>query len=117
VLLDFGTSRPVAKATAAGYLALLRAMIDGRRDDTREAAFAAGFVGPGAIAHHRMRIDRMIDIVIAKLRRLDAFVGVRRDEGIDVAADPSAWHIPPAEILFAQLKISGSALLAARLKA
>ncbi|KQS02343.1 ubiquinol-cytochrome C reductase [Sphingomonas sp. Leaf357] len=124
VLLDFGASRPVAAPIAAGYLALLRAMIDGRRDDAREAAVAAGFVGPGAVANHRARIDRMIDIVIAELRKPGAFdfgdrafVGVLRDEGMDVAADHSAWHIPPADILFVQRKISGTALLAARLKA
>lgn len=124
VLLDFGPSRPVGAATSAGYLALLCAMIDGHRDAAREAAVAAGFVGLSAIAQHRARIDRMIDIVIAEMRRPGAFdfgdpsfVGLLRDEGMDVAVDQSAWHIPPAEILFVQRKISGTALLAARLKA
>ncbi len=34
-----------------------------------------------------------------------------------MAEDRAAWHLPPAEILFVQRKISGTALLAARLKA
>jgi hypothetical protein len=32
-------------------------------------------------------------------------------------ADRSAWHIPPADTLFIQRKISGTALLAVRMKA
>ena len=124
VLLDFGASRPVAPATSAGYLALLRAAIAGDRDRVRETALAAGFIGPGAIAHHGARIDRMIDVVIGEMGRPGAFdfgdrgfVAVLRDQGMDVAADQSAWHIPPADLLFVQRKITGTALLAARLKA
>lgn len=36
---------------------------------------------------------------------------------MEVAADRAAWHIPPPDMLFVQRKISGTALLAARLKA
>jgi predicted unusual protein kinase regulating ubiquinone biosynthesis (AarF/ABC1/UbiB family) len=124
VLLDFGAARPVPPATAQGYLGVLRAALAGDRDGAREAALAAGFVGQGAIARHRPRIDRMLETIIAELRRPGAFdfgergfVSVLRDQGMDVAADPAAWHVPPADILFVQRKISGAALLAARLKA
>ncbi len=34
-----------------------------------------------------------------------------------VPSDSAAWHVPPAAILFVQRKISGTALLAARLRA
>jgi len=34
-----------------------------------------------------------------------------------MAQDRAAWHLPPADILFIQRKISGTALLAARLNA
>ena len=44
-------------------------------------------------------------------------MGALRDQGMEVAADKASWHIPPADILFVQRKISGTALLAARLKA
>lgn len=124
VLLDFGASRPVAPATAHGYLSLLRAAMADDRSSVRDAALAAGFVGAGAVANHRARIDRMIDVIVTELRRPGAFdfgdrgfVEILRDQGMDVAADQSAWHIPPADILFVQRKISGTALLAARLKA
>lgn len=124
VLLDFGAARPVPSATSACYLALLRAALDQDRDRVRDAALAAGFIGPGAIARHRQKIDRMIDVVVGELGRPGpfdfgdrGFVEILRDDGMEVAADQAAWHIPPADILFVQRKISGTALLAARLKA
>jgi hypothetical protein len=96
----------------------------GDRERAREAALAAGFLGPGAIARHPGRIDAMIDVVIEKMRAPGPFdFGARdvvegmRDEGMTVAADREAWHIPPADILFAQRKITGAALLAARMNA
>ena len=124
VLLDFGASRPVAPETSTGYRALLRAVVAADRDGVRDAALAAGFVGAGAIAHHRPRIDKMIDVIIAVLNRPGpfdfgdrGFVEVLREQGIAVASDQASWHIPPPEMLFIQRKISGTALLAARLKA
>jgi predicted unusual protein kinase regulating ubiquinone biosynthesis (AarF/ABC1/UbiB family) len=124
VLLDFGASRPVAAETSAGYLHLLGATISGDRDRARAAALSAGFIGQGAVARHRPRIDRMIDVAIAKMRGPAAFdFGERdfieglRDQGMDVATDREAWHLPPADLLFVQRKVSGVALLAARMKA
>lgn len=34
-----------------------------------------------------------------------------------VAGDRTAWHVQPTDMLFVQRKISGTALMAARLKA
>jgi hypothetical protein len=36
---------------------------------------------------------------------------------MEVARDRATWHLPPADTLFTQRKISGTALLAAWLKA
>jgi hypothetical protein len=36
---------------------------------------------------------------------------------MELAADRTTWHLPPVDTLFVQRKISGTALLAARLKA
>jgi predicted unusual protein kinase regulating ubiquinone biosynthesis (AarF/ABC1/UbiB family) len=124
VLLDFGAVRPVDAATADGYRRLLMAGLDGDRDGAREAAVEAGFLGAAAVERHRVLVDRMIDVVIGEMRRdgpFDfgdrAFVGVLKEQGIEMAADRETWHIPPVGTLFAQRKISGTALLAARLKA
>ncbi|TKD51946.1 ABC1 kinase family protein [Sphingomonas baiyangensis] len=124
VLLDFGAARPVEPSTRDAYAALLRTGLAGDRDGAREAAVASGFLGAAAVAGHRALIDRMIDIVIAELGRPGAFdfgdrafVGVLREQAMEMAADRSTWHIPPIETLFVQRKISGTAMLAARLGA
>jgi len=124
VLLDFGATRDVDPATAEGYRTLLAAGLAGDRDAVREAAQAAGFLGEAAIARHRPLVDRMIDIVVTEMNRPGpfdfgdrGFVEVLREQGMEMAADRSTWHIPPVETLFVQRKISGTALLAARLAA
>lgn len=124
VLLDFGAARPVADTTRQGYHRLLMAGLDGDRDAARAAAVQAGFVAPAAVERHRAALDRIIDIILYEMNPdgpFDfgdrAFVGVLRNEGAVIAADRATWHIPPVDMLFAQRKISGTALLAARLKA
>jgi predicted unusual protein kinase regulating ubiquinone biosynthesis (AarF/ABC1/UbiB family) len=123
VLLDFGAARPVAAGTAHGYRQLIRASLAGDREAVRQAAVDAGFLGATAVDRHPARIDAMIDVILGELNRPGLFdfgdrrfVGVLRDEGMEIAADPAAWHAPPADMLFVQRKISGTALLAARLR-
>ncbi|BBI20179.1 ubiquinol-cytochrome c reductase [Qipengyuania flava] len=124
VLLDFGAARDVDPATAQGYRSLLSAGLSGDRDAVREAAQAAGFLGEAAVARHRPLVDRMIDIVVTEMNRPGpfdfgdrGFVEVLREQGMEMADDRSTWHIPPVETLFVQRKVSGTALLAARLEA
>lgn len=124
VLLDFGATRDVTPAVAAGYRGLLSAGLNGDRDAVRKAAVAAGFLGDQTVARHPALIDQMIDVIIGEMNRPGAFdfgdrafVGVLRDQGIEIGQDRAAWHMPPIDMLFAQRKISGTALLAARLKA
>ena len=124
VLLDFGASKSVSADTSAGYLALLREIVCGERDGAREAALAAGFLNQGAITRHRPRIDRMIEVIITKMRGPGAldfgdrgFIEILRDQAMDIVADREAWHVPPTDVLFVQRKISGVALLAARMNA
>ena len=124
VLLDFGAARNIEPVTAQGYRDLLTAGMAGNRDAMREAAVRSGFIGESAVTHHRTRLDSMIDIVITQMTQTGpfdfgdrSFVGVLRDQGMDIAADRATWHIPPVDTLFVQRKISGTALLAARLKA
>ncbi len=124
VLLDFGAARPVDPATATGYHAVLMAVIDGNRDIARQACVAAGFLSDAVAVNHRVTIDRMIDVVIAEMGHVGpfdfgdrAFVSVLRDEGLAMANDRATWHLPPVETLFVQRKVSGTALLAAKLQA
>lgn len=124
VLLDFGAVRQVDPATARGYHVLLMAGLDNDRDAARAAAVDAGFLNDQTATRHRAAIDRMIDVVMAEMNKPGsfdfgdrAFVSVLRDQGMAIAEDREAWHIPPVDTLFVQRKISGTALLAARLKA
>ena len=66
----------------------------------------------------------MIDIIVAELHRAGpfdfgdrGFVTVVREEAIPMARDRDTWHVPPVDTLFVQRKVSGTALLCARLKA
>jgi predicted unusual protein kinase regulating ubiquinone biosynthesis (AarF/ABC1/UbiB family) len=124
VLLDFGATRTVGNETANAYRRLLQAGLDENRERVCEAAVAAGFIGPAVIVRHGARLDSMIDIILTELHRPGPFdfgdrqfVGALRDKGMEVASDKATWHVPPADILFVQRKISGTALLAARLEA
>lgn len=124
VLLDFGAARIVADVTALAYRRILHAGLYDDRAGVREAAVAAGFVSPDAIVLHGPQVDTMIDIILGEMHRLGLFdfgdrrfVGVLREIGTAIAADKAAWHVPPADIVFVQRKISGTALLAARLEA
>lgn len=124
VLLDFGAARPIAADTSRGYRNLLRAAIIKDHDGVRAAALDTGFVGKAAIARHGLAIDRMIGTLIEEFHRPGpfdfgdrGFVNMLRGDAMALAADRGAWHVPPADILFTQRKISGTALLAARLRA
>lgn len=124
VLLDFGAARPVGEATQGAYLGLLRAGLSGDRDRFRQAAISAGILTDAVVTQHGVAIDRMLAIILDEIGRPGpfdfgdrGFIATLREEGMVIAGERSSWHVPPADILFAQRKISGTALLAARLKA
>lgn len=124
VLLDFGACRPVTDEVRARYRMLLGAGLAEDRDAIRQAAVAAGFLSQAAAEAHQLAVDRMIDTILTHLGSpgpLDfadrSFVAALQAEGASIVADRAAWHLPPAQMLLAQRKISGTALLAARLKA
>lgn len=124
VLLDFGATRDVPKATAAAYKAMIEAGLIGDRNGMRDTAVVAGFLGAGAAAAHQDAIDRIIAAIDEAMNRSEtfdfgdrAFVPVVREEAKAMIADRSTWHIPEVDTLFVQRKVSGTALLAARLQA
>lgn len=124
VLLDFGATRPVELHLSAAYRAMLTHGFAGEKEAALRAAIDSGFVNPVLIERHPRRVERMADVIMAELTREGpfdfgdrAFVAVLRDEGMAVAQDKASWHLPPPEIVFVQRKVSGTALLGARLQA
>lgn len=123
-LLDFGAAQPVSAAVSEGYRRLLGAALASDVPAIKQGAIDAGFLGAAAAERHPQALERMIAILLAELHRPGpfdfgdrAFLQALREEGMTIAADKAAWHLPPAELLFVQRKISGTALLAARMKA
>ena len=124
VLLDFGATRPVSSATSQAYRTLLSAGLAGDREAVKRAALAAGFLGAAAVRRHSDLIDRMIALIVDETSRGGPFdfadrrfLAVVRDQAASMAGDRQTWHVPPTDTLFVQRKISGTALLAARLRA
>ena len=88
------------------------------------AADHVAVLGPAPARESYLAIDRVIDAVLAEMNRPGpfdfgdrAFVGTLREEAEAILRDRASWHLPPADTLFVQRKVSGTALLAARLKA
>ena len=124
ILLDFGACRAVDPHVANGYRRMLEAGLGGNREEVLKATIEAGFMMPIVAERHPERVNRMIDIVINEMRE-DApfdfgdrsFVPLLREEGWEIAQDKATWAFPPIETLFVQRKVSGTALLGARLEA
>ena len=124
VLLDFGATRAVPVHIASAYRRLIDAGLSRDLDRIRDTAVETGFLGAEAAAAHRPAIDRIVAAIDAAMNRSGpfdfgdrAFVPVVREEARELVADRATWHVPDVETLFVQRKVSGTALLAARLKA
>lgn len=124
VLLDFGAARAVPPHIVAAYRELMVAGLTEDRAALRAALLSIGFVAPATLERHGPAIDAMIDILIEHLGKPGlfdfadrSFVDRVRHHAETIVADRAAWHIPPADTLFVQRKVSGTALLAVRMKA
>ncbi|ABC63120.1 ABC1 kinase family protein [Erythrobacter litoralis] len=124
VLLDFGATREVDDKIRIAYRRLLEAGLAEDKLGIKQEALRAGFMSAAVVELYPERVDRMIDIIVNEMSQ-DApfdfgdrsFVPLLRDEGMAIAQDRRTWHLPPVETLFVQRKVSGTALLGARLKA
>jgi predicted unusual protein kinase regulating ubiquinone biosynthesis (AarF/ABC1/UbiB family) len=124
VLLDFGATRAFAAAVTEGYRDLLRAGIQGTRDDISRAALDLGLFGEDTAEHHRAAIVEMIDISFEALRTPGKFdfgnselVLRLRDRAIEMSTDRTFVHVPPTDVFYLQRKFAGLYLLARTLGA
>ena len=88
------------------------------------ALVGMGFISPLALQRHTGALDAMIEVLVAHLGRPGlfdfadrSFVEQLRRHAETIVADRATWHIPPADALFLQRKVSGMALLAVKLRA
>lgn len=124
VLLDFGAARAIPDTTVAAYRRLMRAGLAEDGAALRAALVEVGFVAPATLQRHAHAMDAMIAILMRHLGRPGlfdfadrSFVERLRAQAESVVADRAAWHLPPADTLFVQRKVSGTALLAVRMEA
>lgn len=124
VLLDFGATREVSAGISQDYRRLIEAGLEEDREKVMDAAIKAGFINPRALERHPDAMRRAVDIVVTQMSSEDkldfgdrAFVPEIRETVMPIARDRESWHLPPAETLFVQRKVSGTALLCARLGA
>jgi predicted unusual protein kinase regulating ubiquinone biosynthesis (AarF/ABC1/UbiB family) len=123
VLLDFGAARPVPVQTVDAYRRLLRAGLAGDHSALCTTLIEAGFISSRALHRHRQAIDDMIGTTLAHVGRPGLFDFADRSfvepllRHIEaIVADRAAWHVPPADTLFVQRKVSGMALLAVKMQ-
>lgn len=126
VLLDFGATRAVAPGTVRSYRILLQAGLSGDVGAIRAALVTAGFVSAAQDQRHGALIETMIGLVLRHVETSRSglfdfadrsFVAELRDRAAPMLTDRASWHLPPAETIFVQRKISGTALLCVRLQA
>jgi predicted unusual protein kinase regulating ubiquinone biosynthesis (AarF/ABC1/UbiB family) len=124
VLLDFGAARPIPDATVEAYTRLMRAGLDEDQEGLLKGLVENGFISEAVVDRHLPALKAMVAGLMTHLGKPGAFdfadrsfVEELRNHGETIFADRSAWHIPPADTLFVQRKVSGTALLAIRMQA
>ena len=124
VLLDFGAARSVPAQTQGAYARMMQAGLDGDPAELKRRICEVGFASEEQLARHGAAFDGVIGVIMDHVNKADifdfadrSFVARLRDFGEPVAQDRDTWHLPPMDTLFVQRKVSGTALLAVRMKA
>ena len=124
VLLDFGAARAVPSQTVEAYRRLMRAGLAHDRQAVLTALMEVGFISTATLRRHRHAIDDMVERTLGHAGKPGlfdfadrSFAGPLLQQSETIVADRGAWHVPPADTLFVQRKISGTALLAIRMQA
>ncbi len=124
VLLDFGATQPVGEDTQALYRDLARAVLARNRAGVERGLEAMGLLDAATTTANRAAVLDLAEVAMAELHAHPLFdfgdgslVRRLRDDGTAIARDRDAWRLPPSATLFVQRKVSGTALMASRLKA
>ena len=124
VLLDFGAARGVPTETRSAYARMMQAGLDGDPAELKRRICEVGFASAEQMARHGDAFEGVIGVILEHVNKAEifdfadrSFVAKLRDFGEPVAQDRDTWHLPPMDTLFVQRKVSGTALLAVRMKA
>ncbi|ESQ75285.1 AarF/ABC1/UbiB kinase family protein [Asticcacaulis sp. AC402] len=123
VLLDFGATRPVPDQTVLAYRKLMQAGLNEDREAVRAALVDIGMMTEGVNLRYAGEIKTMMDVMIRHFGRATVdfadrtFVPVIKAQGSKIALDRSTWHVPPADTLFVQRKLTGTAMFGVKAKA
>jgi predicted unusual protein kinase regulating ubiquinone biosynthesis (AarF/ABC1/UbiB family) len=124
VLLDFGAARGVLEETQTAYRRMMQAGLDGDPAELKRRICEVGFASEEQMARHGAAFEGVIGVILEHVNKAEifdfadrSFVARLRDFGEPVAQDRDTWHLPPMDTLFVQRKVSGTALLAVRMKA
>ena len=124
VLLDFGATRAISPELAHGIAVLVRAGMDGNRDQVGACAAELGLLPVSVPERFRSRILDMIMRVFDDIRAKPLLdlenAGLARDLQIAGEALARDGFVPPPvpmDLLFIQRKVAGMFLLASRLRA
>ena len=124
VLLDFGAARGVPEETQGAYARMMRAGLAADPAELKRRICEVGFASEAQLARHGAAFDGVIGVIMEHVNKAAlfdfadrSFVARLRDFGEPVAHDRATWHLPPMDTLFVQRKVSGTALLAVRMKA
>ncbi|MEM6728534.1 MAG: AarF/ABC1/UbiB kinase family protein [Pseudomonadota bacterium] len=123
-LLDFGAARAIEAQTAAGYRAMLAALMARDRMGMDRASMMLGIYDESVADIHR---NAILDLILKGMEGVDAdgWFDFGRDAlrrelaetGMNLADDKAFLHLPPMDTLYVQRKLAGMFLLAARLRA
>jgi predicted unusual protein kinase regulating ubiquinone biosynthesis (AarF/ABC1/UbiB family) len=123
-LLDFGATRAVSAQTQSAYRGLMVAGLKEDRPGLTTSLVETGFMSALGVRRHPGEVRTMLDAMIDHLSRggpVDfsdrSFVPIIRSQAQKIMADKASWHLPPADTVFVQRKISGTALLGVKTRA
>lgn len=124
ILYDFGAVRHFPEPFVQSYLNALQCAIEQRRDDLHQALSHLGFFSNEIDDAHRQVVVDIFILAAEPFRHEGPYpFGTANltqrihEKGLSLGTDPSAWHTPPADVLFLHRKMAGLYLLAAKLRA
>ncbi len=123
-LLDFGATRAIPEHVSEGYLALIKAGLEGNSDSVESAAREIGFFKGELEQGYLANILKIFELACEPVQFNGAYDFAKsqlatriKTIGLQIGKQTSQWHTPPVDALFIHRKVAGLYLLACKLEA